>query len=74
MLRDVRGDSTDVIEVLEELSLQDLEEENKAQITQAVDRYLAGWQPFESAPWAVKSRGMNYDELMDELRSIIDKR
>lgn len=74
LLRDVRGDSTDVIEVLEELSLQDLEEENKAQITQAVDRYLAGWQPFENAPWALKSRGMNYDELMDELRSIIDNR
>lgn len=74
LLRDVRGDSTDVIEVLEELSLQDLEEENKAQITQAVDRYLAGWQPFDNAPWALKSRGMNYDELMDELRSIIDNR
>lgn len=74
LLRDVRGDSTDVIEVLEELSLQDLKEENKTQITNAVDRYLQGWQPFEDAPWAIKSRGMNYDELMDELRSIIDKR
>lgn len=74
LLRDVRGDSTDVIEVLEELSLQDLEEENKAQITNAVDRYLQGWQPFEDASWATKSRGMNYDELMDELRSIIDNR
>lgn len=74
LLRDVRGDSAEVIEVLEELSLQDLEQENKAQITQAVDRYLAGWQPFEDAPWALKSRGMNYDELMDQLRSIIDNR
>ena len=72
LLRDVRGDSADVIEVLEELSLQDLQEDNKRQITEAVDRYLAGWQPFESAPWVAKSTGMNYDELMDELRSIID--
>lgn len=74
LLRDVRGDSADVIEVLEELSLQDLQEDNKRQITEAVDRYLAGWQPFESAPWISKSTGMNYDELMDELRSIIDNR
>lgn len=73
LLRDVRGDSTEVIEVLEELSLQDLEEENKKAITQAVDRYLQGWQPFDMAPWASKSNGMNYDELMDQLRSIIDK-
>ena len=73
LLRDVRGDSAEVIEVLEELSLQDLEKENKEQITNAVDRYLEGWQPFENAPWAIKSRGMNYDELMEELRSIIDK-
>ena len=72
LLRDVRGDSADVIEVLEELSLQDLQEDNKRQITEAVVRYLAGWQPFESAPWVAKSTGMNYDELMDELRSIID--
>lgn len=70
LLRDVRGDSGDVIEVLEELSLHDLNEENKAQIIGAVDRYLVGWQPFENAPWAIKSRGMNYDELMDELRSL----
>lgn len=73
LLRDVRGDSTDVIEVLEELSLQDLKEENKSQIINVVDRYLQGWQPFEDSPWAIKSRGMNYDELMDELRSMIDK-
>lgn len=73
LLRDVRGDSAEVIEVLEELSLRDLEKENKEQITNAVDRYLQGWQPFDDAPWAIKSRGMNYDELMEELRSIIDK-
>ncbi len=71
LLRDVRGDSSDVIEVLEELSLDELKEENKSQITQVIDRYLEGWQPFDDVPWATKSNGMNYDELMDELRDLI---
>lgn len=73
LLRDVRGDSSDVIEVLEELSLADMDEDNKSQITAVVDRYLAGWQPFDNTTWLSKSYGMNYDELMDELKSIIDK-
>ena len=68
------GTPAEVIEVLEELSLSDIDEDNKRQITEVVDRYLAGWQPFENTSWLSKSYGMNYDELMSELRSIIDNR
>lgn len=70
LLRDIRGNSLEVIEVLEELSLQDMQDENREAITRAVDRYLEGWQPFDTAPWSTRSRGMTYDELMDELRNI----
>lgn len=70
LLRDIRGNSLEVIEVLEELSLQDMQDENREAITRAVDRYLEGWQPFDMAPWSTRSRGMTYDELMDELRNI----
>lgn len=68
LLRDIRGNSLEVIEILEELSLQDMQEENRQAITRVIDHYLEGWQPFENAPWATKSRGLTYDELMDELR------
>lgn len=70
LLRDIRGNSLEVIEVLEELSLQDMQDENREAITRVVDRYLEGWQPFDMAPWSTRSRGMTYDELMDELRNI----
>lgn len=69
LLRDIRGNSLEVIEILEELSLQDMQEENRQAISRVIDRYLEGWQPFDMAPWASKSRGMTYDELMDELRN-----
>lgn len=70
LLRDIRGNSLEVIEVLEELSLKDMQEENRQAISRVIDRYLEGWQPFDIAPWASKSRGMTYDELMDELRNL----
>ena len=73
LLRDIRGNSLEVIEVLEELSLKDMQDENRQAITRAVDRYLEGWQPFDMAPWATRSRGMTYDDLMDELRKELEK-
>ena len=72
LLRDVRGDSLEVIEVLEELALTDLNE-NKKRIDEVVNKYLEGWQPWGDSPWSTKSYGMNYDEMMDELRSISEK-
>lgn len=76
LLRDVRGDSGEVLEILEDLSRFDLESnqnENAKEIQKVIDRYLAGWQPWDNtASWLTRSRGMNYDELMDELREIKD--
>ena len=73
LLRDIRGNSLEVIEVLEELSLKDMQDDNRQAITRAVDRYLEGWQPFDMAPWATRSRGMTYDDLMDELRHELER-
>lgn len=73
LLRDVRGDSLEVIEVLEELSLKDMKDENREAITRVVDRYLEGYQPFSMAPGVVSTRGLTYDELMDELTKELEK-
>lgn len=73
LLRDVRGDSLEVIEILEELSLKDIDDEFKERINEVVDSYLAGWNPFDAFSWGEKSHGMTYDAMMRELRSIIDK-
>lgn len=73
LLRDIRGNSLEVIEVLEELSLKDMKDENREAITRVVDRYLEGWQPFDMAPWSTRSRGMTYDDLMDELRKELER-
>ena len=70
LLRDVRGDSTEVIEILEELSLKDIKDEYRDSINQVVDTYLAGWNPFDAFSWGEKSHGMTYDEMMRQLRSI----
>ena len=70
LLRDIRGDSAEVIDVLEEISMSDID---KDEITSVVDKYLEGWQPWDMAPWAVKSQGMTYDEMMDELRRMMDE-
>ena len=67
LLRDIRGNSGEVIEALEDLALVDVD---KSEITKIIDRYLQGWQPFADTPWALKSLGMNYDELLDALREL----
>ena len=73
LLRDIRGDSAEVIEVLEEISLKDIQKDTKNDLVGVVDNYLGGWQPFDIAAWGDKSRGMNYDELMRELRRVRDE-
>lgn len=65
LLRDVKADSDEVLEILEELSMEDF---NKERLTTTVDRYLQGYQP-----WDDNSDYLNYDELMDELRSYRDE-
>ena len=68
LLRDVRGGSEEVLEVLEELALSDINE-NRDRINSVVNKYLQGYNPFE-LDWSIKSRSMNYDEMMDALRDI----
>lgn len=73
LLRDIRGNSDEVIEILEEISSNEITNDMKQDLTNIVDHYLEGWQPFDMAPWSIKSRGMTYDELMDELRRLQDE-
>lgn len=65
LLRDVKADSDEVLEILEELSMEDF---NKQRLVTTVDRYLQGYKP-----WEDNSDYLNYDELMDELRSYRDE-
>ena len=69
LLRDIRGDSGEVIEALEDISLAEID---KNEVIRIIDRYLEGWQPFSDTPWALKSQGMNYDELLDALRELYE--
>lgn len=62
LLREVRGTSDEVIEVIEEISATDVQID---EITGVIDRYLQGYQP-----WADNSDYLNYDQLMNELREI----
>ena len=62
LLRDVRGDSGDVIDVIEELSVSDA---NVDAISSTIDKYLAGYDPFGD-----NSDYLSYDEMMDELRNM----
>ena len=62
LLREVRGDSAEVIEVLEELSM---DEANVEQTSRIIDTHLAGYNP-----WGDNSDYLSYDELMDELRGL----
>lgn len=64
LLRDVRGDSGDVIEFLEEVAATDVQ---TSDIVSIVDKYLAGYQPWQDAPWVVNRFSLNYDEMMKEL-------
>lgn len=64
LLRDVRGDSGDVLEFLEEAAATDVQVED---ITSIIDKYLVGYQPWQNAPWVTNKFSLNYDELMTEL-------
>lgn len=65
LLREVRGNSDEVIEVLEELSLTEI---STKEIIRIIDRHLQGYQP-----WSGNTDYLNYDELMDELRSLYEE-
>lgn len=65
LLRDVRGDSGDVIDVIEELSISDA---NVDAVSSIIDKYLAGYDPFGD-----NSDYLSYDEMMDELRNLYKK-
>lgn len=69
LLRDIRGNSAEVIEALEDIAMTDID---SLRVTQIVDRYLEGWTPWSDAAWAIRSRGMNYDELIDALRDLYE--
>lgn len=65
LMREVRGDSSDVIEVLEDLSLQDI---NQDEIMSIIDKHLAGYDP-----WGNNSDYLNYDAMMSELRNLTSR-
>ena len=52
---------------------KDMKDENREAITRVVDRYLEGYQPFSMAPGVISTRGLTYDELMDELTKELEK-
>ena len=62
LLREVRGDSAEVIDVLEEVSM---DEENVERVVSIIDKHLAGYDPFGD-----NSEYLAYDEMMDELRRL----
>lgn len=64
LLREVRGNSDEVLETLEEISLTEV---NLDAVNSLVDRHLQGYQP-----WSGNTDYLNYDELMDELRSLYE--
>lgn len=70
LLREVKGDSQDVIEVLEEVSMDDY---NKDEIVSIIDRHLAGYNPFEDSPFFANFDYLNYDQMMKELRNLKPK-
>ena len=71
LLRDIRGNSGEVIEALEDIALTSAD--SKA-VTEIIDRYLLGWQPWDNTlDFLGRSRGMNYDELLDSLRELADQ-
>ncbi len=61
LLRDVRANSDEVLELLEEISMSEFNEER---LTNIIDRYLMGYDPFN-----INLNYLNYDDLMDELRA-----
>lgn len=71
LLNDVKGDSGEVIDALEEISLTDVDTED---ITSIIDKYLAGYSPFEDNPLFANFDVLNYDDMMDELRALYQRR
>lgn len=65
LLREVRGDSAEVIEVLEELAMPDVDAEPLRTI---IDKHLQGYNPFEENAFISNLDYLNYDEMMDEIR------
>lgn len=70
LLREVRGNSQEVIEVIEELALSN---SNVEQISSIIDKHLAGYNPFSNSPFFDNFDYMSYDELMDELHNLSRK-
>lgn len=71
LLREVRGDSAEVIDVLEEISMDEV---NTEEIMSIIDKHLVGYVPWESAPWEINNSNMSYDTMMDELRAIVERK
>lgn len=70
LLRDIRGNSAEVIDALEDLSLTDVDSDR---ITEIVDNYLQGWTPWDNQLWFARSRTMNYDQLLGSLRDLYEE-
>lgn len=64
LLRDVRGDSGDVLEFLEEAAANDVQ---ASDISSIIDKYFVGYQPWSDVPWSTNRFSLNYDEMMEEL-------
>lgn len=64
LLREVRGDSGEVIDVIEEIAITDV---NTDAIRSIIDKHLAGYNPFGD-----NTDYLSYDEMMDELRALYE--
>lgn len=70
LLRDVRGDSDEVLDFLEEVAKEEEDNVNIKEIKSIIDRYLQGYNPFQSDPFFSNFGALNYDEMMDELAKV----
>ena len=67
LLREVRGDSQEVIEIIEELALNDASIKDVSSI---IDKHLAGYNPFSDNPFFDNADYLSYDAMMEELRGL----
>lgn len=70
LLREVRGNSQEVIEIIEELAMSSSTAE---QISSIIDKHLAGYNPFSDSPFFDNLDYLTYDDMMDELRDLYRK-
>ena len=70
LLREVRGNSDEVIEVIEELALNNVAVD---QISSIIDKHLAGYNPFSDSPFFDNMDYLAYDDMMDALRDTYRK-